>query len=188
VHIGQGNSGAGAAAAAALTTDALQLLLQAGSGPDRICQELAGIFRVRPTEIALLQLDSKVLRFLYPEELKALGMIPLSSPSIAAHTAVSGEPELFNNFAQIKHASVFETVRLGKADSAEKPVQLPIQKLMSAPILYDSHKVLGVLQISRKGQDLSSSGPDFTAEDLKQLQVSAKALSQASFLRSVPKK
>jgi hypothetical protein len=186
VHIGQGNSGAGAAAA--LTTDALQLLLQAGSGPDRICQELAGIFRVRLTEIALLQLDSKVLRFLYPEELKAMGMIPLSSPSIAAHTAVSGEPQLFNNFVPVKHASVFETVRLGKADSGEKPAQLPIQKMMSAPILDDSHKVLGVLQISRKGLELSSSGPDFTAEDLKQLQLSAEAISKASFLQSVPRK
>src|SRR5882757_1886505 len=118
------------------------MLLQAGSTPERICDELAGIFRVRLTEIALFQLDNKVLRFLYPEELKALGMIPLSSPSIAAHTALSGEPELFNNFSRVKHASVFETVKLGKATSAERPVLLPIHKMMSAPIIDDSHRVL----------------------------------------------
>lgn len=184
---GQGNSGSGTAAAAALTTDALTLLLQAGSGPERVCQEIAGIFRVRLTEIALLQLEDKVLRFLYPEELKALGMIPLSSPSIAAHTALSGEPELFNNFSQVKHASVFETVKLGKS-SVEKPVHLPIQKMMSAPILAEGRKVLGVLQISRKGLELSSSGTDFALEDLKQLQLACKALSKASFLQPTAKK
>lgn len=185
---GQGNSGAGTAAAAALTTGALHLLLQAGSSPERVCQEIAGIFRVRLTEIALLQLDDKILRFLYPEELKALGMIPLSSPSIAAHTALSGEPELFNNFSVVKHASVFETVKLGKTTSAERPVLLPIHKMMSAPINDESHGVLGVLQISRKGLELSSSGPDFTLEDLHQLQVAANILSKASFLQPSAKK
>jgi hypothetical protein len=184
----QGNSGSGAGAAAAFSLDTLHVLLQAGSGPERFCEEIAGIFRVRLTETALLQLDDKVLRFLYPEELKALGMIPLSSPSIAAHTALSGEPELFNNFSRVKHASVFETVKLGKATSAERPVLLPIHKMMSAPIIDDSHRVLGVLQISRKGLELSSSGPDFTLDDLRQLQVAARTLSHAPFLQASAKK
>jgi GAF domain len=179
-----GSSNTGAAAAAALTTDALQALLNQGAGPELICKEVAGIFRVRLTEIALLHLDDKVLRFLYPQELKALGIIPLSSPSIAAHTALSGEPETFNNFAQVKHASVFETVKLGKSSAAEKPVQLAIQKMMSAPVFDEGNRVLGVLQISHKGLDLSSSGPDFTGEDLKQLQAAAKVLSKAPFLQS----
>ncbi len=185
---GQGGVGSGAAAAAALTTDALQLLLQAGSTPDRICQEIAGIFQVRLSEIALLHLDNKVLRFLYPEELKALGMIPLSSPSIAAHTAISGEPELYNNFSQIKHASIFETVKLGKVGPAERAAQLPIQKMMSAPILSESQQVLGVLQISRKGTDLAGAGPDFTLANLEEVQKAARVLAHASFLQSSAKK
>lgn len=184
----QGSVGHGAGAAAALTTDALQLLLEAGSAPERICQEVAGIFRVRLTEIALLQHDNKVLRFLYPAELTALGMIPLSSPSIAAHTAISGEAELYNNFAEIKHASIFETVKLGKIGPAERPAQLPIQKMMSAPILNENREVLGVLQISRKGQDLAGSGPDFTPADLKQLELTARVLAKASFLQPAAKK
>ena len=181
-----GSSGTRAATAAALTTDGLQVLLNGRAGPAPICKEVAGSFRVRLTEIALLHLDNKVLRFLFPQELKTMGIIPLSSPSIAAHTALSGEPETFNNFADVKHASVFETVRLGS--SAESPVQLAIQKMMSAPVLDENHNVLGVLQISRKGLDLSSSGPDFTAEDVKLLLAAAKVLSKAPFLQSALKK
>ena len=181
--INQGNSGKGAATAVAPTNDALQMLVQAGAGPEPICKEMAGIFQVRLTEIALLHLNHKVLRFLFPQELKTMGMIPLSSPSIAAHTALSGEPETFNNFAEVKHASVFETVKLGS--SAEKQA---IQKMMSAPVLDDNHNVLGVLQVSRKGSDLSSSGPDFTAADIKLIQAAAKVLSKASFLQPASKK
>jgi hypothetical protein len=36
---------------------------------------------------------------------------------------------------------------------------------VSAPILCDG-KVVGVMQISRKGTSASNAGPDFTAEDL----------------------
>ena len=178
----QRSSGSGAATATALTIDPLQTLLQAGAGPESVCKEVAVIFRVRLTEIALLHLDNKVLRFLFPQELKTTGIIPLSSPSIAAHTALSGEPQTFNNFANVKHASVFETVKLG---SAEKQA---IQKMMSAPVLDENHNVLGVLQISRKGLDLSSSGPDFTAVDIKLLGAAAKILSKASFLQPASKK
>lgn len=184
----KGQSNSGTATATALTTDALRGLLQAGSGPERICQELAGIFRVSLTEIALLHLDDKVLRFLFPEELKAMGMIPLSSPSIAAHTAVSSEPELYNDFQRVKHASVFETVRLGKSASAGKPVQQAIQKIMSAAVANEGARVLGVIQVSRKGTEPSSAGPDFTLTDLHHLQAAANILSKASFLQPASKK
>jgi hypothetical protein len=117
-----------------------------------------------------------------------VGMIPLSSPSIAAHTALSGEPELFNNFSRVKHASVFETVKLGKRASAERPALLPIHKMMSAPIVDEGQEVLGVVQISRKGADLPSSGPDFTLDDLHKLQVAANILAKAKFLQLSAKK
>jgi hypothetical protein len=68
-----------------------------------------------------------------------------------------------NNFAQSRHASVFEGVNLGRAPN------VCIQKLMSAPILRDG-KVLGVAQISRKGELQQDCGPDFKPTDLKTLQ------------------
>jgi len=41
----------------------------------------------------------------------------------------------------------------------------PAQKIISAPILSDG-KVVGVIQISRKGGSPATAGADFTAEDL----------------------
>src|SRR4029077_6885743 len=44
------------------------------------------------------------LQFGYPDELRTAGSIPISSSSIAAHTAISKKSEIFNNFARVKHA------------------------------------------------------------------------------------
>ena len=53
-----------------------------------------------------------------------------------------------------------------------------IHKLMSAPVLDRRDKVLGVIQICHKGFDLVSAGPDFTLDDLQQLELAAKAMSK----------
>ena len=67
-----------------------------------------------------------------------------------------------NNFNTSRHASVFEAVPLGRRQGET------IYKIMSAPIL-DGKKVAGVVQISRKGNSASDSGPDFTSKDLQNL-------------------
>ena len=51
----------------------------------------------------------------------------------------------------------------------------PIQKIISAPILFEG-KVVGVMQVSRKGGNLASSGPDFTAEELGRVLAICKPL------------
>jgi hypothetical protein len=55
---------------------------------------------------------------------------------------------------------------------------------MSAPVLNKADEVLGVIQVCHKGFDLGSAGPDFTLDDLQQLERAAKALSQAVFMQS----
>ncbi len=55
---------------------------------------------------------------------------------------------------------------------------------MSAPVLDKTDTVLGVIQISHKGFDLASSGPDFTLDDLQRLELAAKALAQVEFMRA----
>jgi hypothetical protein len=126
--------------------------------------------------------EGRMLRFLFPEELKAAGTIALSSSSsIAAHTAISKKIELFNNFPRVKHASIFETVKL--AQQSEQPDPLTIQKLISGPV-WDAHgRVLGVLQVCRKGFDLPSAGPDFDLDDLRQLEHATNALAKAPFMK-----
>jgi hypothetical protein len=41
-----------------------------------------------------------------------------------------------------------------------------------------------VIQICHKGFDLASSGPDFTLDDLQQLELAAKALSKSAFMQA----
>lgn len=131
----------------------------------RLAQHIAKAFDVQPDEVAVLTLvhQGRSLKFLLPEKLQAVGTIPMTSASaLAARTARERRPDLMNNFATSRHASVFEGVPLGRRHGEL------IHKIMSAPILA-SGKVLGVVQISRKGRRPSDAGPDFTQKDLREL-------------------
>lgn len=178
--VGQGPSGA--AAAPARDGDKWERRLTQAATPEQCCVELGKVFGVRANEVALLRLENGLLKFLCPSELSTAGSIPISSSSaVAAHTAVTKKIELFNNFTRVKHASIFETIKPGGGKSEEfQPAT--IHKLMSAPIVDKVDKVLGVVQICHKGFDLASSGPDFTLDDLQQLELAAKALSDNSFM------
>ena len=179
--LGCGSSAA--AAARALDRGALECQLVNAGSPEQCCAELSRIFRVRPNEIALLRLENGLLRFLFPGELATAGSIPLSNTSaVSAQTAVIKKAVLFNNFTEVQHASIFESIKPNK-QNAEKAAPATIHRLMSAPVLDQANKVLGVLQICRKGFDLASTGPDFTPDDLQKLEVAAKALAQLRFMR-----
>jgi hypothetical protein len=149
--------------------DQLGTLDSAESTPASICASVAKVFQVRETEVALLELSGKYLNFIHPAELKTAGAIPLSSSAVAACTARTKRSELFNGFAQVKHFSVFELVKLGNRGADEQV----IQKLMSAPVLAANGIVKGVIQISRKAARPDLAGPDFTADDLRKLELVA---------------
>lgn len=148
-----------------------------------LCLVLAKIFRVQSTEVALLRLEGGLLRFIYPEHLRTTGSIPLSSKAVAAHTALSKKPEIFNNFARVKHAGIFETIRNHENGSDQPAHPAPIQKLMSVPIIDRGTKVVGVIQISRKGLD-PKLAQDFSREDLHDLELAAGLLATAPALLS----
>src|ERR1700720_2046192 len=125
-----------------------------------VAESIAKNLSVRTDEVAILGVSSRWqhLYFVVPEALKNVGFIPLSSKSaLAARTTRESRPEIINDFTSVKHASVFEGVKLA-AESAEV-----IQKIMSAPIL-SGDRVVGVLQISRKGANPKTAGPDFTSD------------------------
>jgi hypothetical protein len=142
-------------------------------GADQVCAEVARLFDVRETEVALLQVKRSFLEFVFPPELKAGGAIPLSSTAVAAKTATDKKAEIFNSFTSVRHASIFEVVKLGGAQ-AELSDQV-IQKLMSAPIL-SGDKSIGVIQVSRKGRNSAVAGPDFTPADLRTLELAAETI------------
>jgi hypothetical protein len=159
--------------------DRLQHLLRDDLVPDQLCYELSKLFHVRATEVALLSVQGSVLKFLFPAPLRQVGTIPLSGAAIAARTALTKKAEVFNSFTKIRHAVVFESIRLGDADALIQPETQVIQKLMSAPVVNEQGKVWGILQVSRKGPEAHLAGPDFTPEDLQQLSVVARLIGKS---------
>ena len=137
-----------------------------------VAEKISKILSVRKDEVAILAVSTRWrhLHFLVPEALKKVGFIPLTSTSaLAARTARDSRPEIDNNFSEARHATVFEGVKI-YGESAET-----IQKIISAPILADG-KVIGVMQVSRKGPSPAAAGPDFTADELGKILALCKPL------------
>src|SRR5579863_2544241 len=182
-----GNSSQGAASAVA-PNRSVEYVLEQADTPDKFCVALAKLFAVRPKEVAMLRLEKLLLTFLYPDELKTAGAIPVSSSSaIAAHTASTKKMEIFNSFAKVNHAGIFESVKLGSVEEEQGVVvdqteQPSIQKLMSAPVLNPQGRVLGVIQICRKGFSITSAGPDFAPADLQQLKLATEIAAKKQFM------
>jgi len=178
------DQGGTAAAPARASNASVQHVLGQSATAQQFCAALAKLFGVRPTEVALMRLQKGLLSFLYPEQLKTAGSIPVSSSSaVASHTASTKKTELFNAFVKVKHASIFESVKLIQSENNDPTEQNSIQKLMSAPVLDPQRKVLGVIQVCRKGYDPANAGPDFTQDDLQQLELAAKVLSNLPFIK-----
>jgi hypothetical protein len=139
-------------------------------------QAVAQAFNVSAAEVALLTLledDKEQLRFCWPIKLGKTGLIPVSAhDSLASRTMRDNRPQINNRFASTRHAVIFEQVRL----SADQQSQLPIQKIISAP-LPDESGAKGVIQVSRKGEG-EKSVADFTPNDLLVLAEIAKVLAR----------
>jgi transcriptional regulator with GAF, ATPase, and Fis domain len=145
----------------------------------RVAEQFAKAFHVQPDEVAILALTdgNKFLKFLFPEKLKTIGSIPLTSTTaLAARTAREKKAELINNFASVPHATVFEGIPLGRSEGEW------IHKIMSVPVSVNN-KVVGVIQISHKGHSALQSGPDFTSQELRALAAMSGVLGE--FLLSV---
>lgn len=162
----------------AASLDSLEdLVAMEGCSIEQLCMELARVFRVRAQEVALLKVDRLMLKFLHPAELRAAGAIPLSSSAVAARTANNKRAEYFNNFVTVQHSSVFESVKFPVSDIPNSEMDpLIIQKMMTVPVFGSGNKVAGVIQISRKGFDVHSAGPDFNSDDLELLRQAARAV------------
>lgn len=135
-------------------------------------------FKVAEDEVAFLKIDpqAECLYFIWPAKLGKAGCIPLKTrDSLAAATVRDNKPQLNNRFSGTYHASVFEQIRLdapkGKGSGKEKEGTEParpktIQKIMSVP-LFKAETVVGVAQVSRKGNDSNTAGEDFSSAELQ---------------------
>lgn len=132
----------------------------------RLAAQIALAFKAKKEEVAILRLspDGRMLSFLFPPKLAKIGAIPLTTThSLATKTIRDKRGETVNNFSTYKHPTVFEAVDLSQEEKAA-----PIQKIVSAPMIADG-KVVGVIQVSRKGKPGEPVGPDFSPRDLSEL-------------------
>lgn len=164
------------------TLDDLEQMLPEAPSAERACVKLARILGVHGHEVALLRREKNSLRFVFPPELRAAGAVPLSGSAVAARTAATRSSLLSNSFPRVRHVSLFESVKLGAVED-ESAQQMPIQKIMSVPVVNSEGKVLGVVQVSKKGPDVSLAGSDFTRDDLMQLEKAAQILALMSFMQ-----
>jgi hypothetical protein len=139
----------------------------------QVASAIAKNFKVKPEEVAILRVTGggKMMEFIVPAKLAQIGSIPMSSTnSLAVRTARDKRPEAINNFSSAQHPTVFEAVKLARGETSE-----PIQKIISVPILVGGASA-GVIQVSRKGKNAGSAGPDFTPKDIEELNQVAAAL------------
>ena len=137
-----------------------------------MAEKIAKSLGVKADEVAILGVSTRWrhLHFLVPQALKNVGFIPLTSNSaLAARTVRENRPEINNNFSAVRHATVFEGVKAATTTGES------IQKIVSAPILCEG-KVVGVMQVSRKGASAAEAVGDFTAEDLAKVLTLCRAL------------
>jgi GAF domain-containing protein len=137
-----------------------------------LAERIAKTLHVKSDEVAILAVSEKSrhLCFLAPQALRNVGHIPLSSTTaLAARTVRDSRPEIVNNFATVRHASVFEGLKDESLNAAA------IQRIISAPILAEG-KVIGVIQISRKAAAVAEAGPELTSDDLGKLLAICKPL------------
>ena len=177
-----GSSGTAAKPAKNEMTE-LESMLADSPSSERVCSKLARILSVHRSEIALLRLEKGSLRFLHPVELRSAGVLPVTGTAVAARTAATRTPLLSNSFMRVRHASLFEAVRLSTGEEDRSMEQMPIQKIMSVPISAEDGTVMGVVQVSRKGLDAKLAGADFTGEDLRKLEQATEILARMPFMK-----
>jgi hypothetical protein len=137
---------------------------------EKIAVALAAQFRVQPDEVGVLRVEAESLVFIHPAKLHNVGRIPINnSSSVAVRTLNTRCPEIMNNFIKTKRTTFFEMMDIGGNAGPKVGREYEnIQKLMSTPVIA-AGKVVGVIQVSRKGPTLIGAGADFVAADLQKL-------------------
>jgi hypothetical protein len=117
--------------------------------------------------------EGKYLRFVAPRKLCDLGTIPTTKrDSIAVGVFSRKTPEASNNVPLVRHVAFFESVKV--TDKV-----MPIMKMVTVPII-SRGQIVGVAQVSKKGDTLTDAGPDFNNADVRK--VSEYFESKADFL------
>jgi hypothetical protein len=131
---------------------------------DIVARGAAEAFARQVDEIGILiaGTDGKYLRFVAPRKLCDLGTIPTTkrdSIAVGVFTRKAGEAN--NNVPLVRHVAFFESVKV--VDKV-----MPIMKMVTVPIIAQG-QIVGVAQVSKKGDTLTEAGPDFSNSDVRKI-------------------
>jgi len=140
-------------------------------GPLRLemaAREVAAYFDVDPHEVGFFQVDSagRTATFVWPPHGGSAIHIPLktSVSSLVATTAREMRGVVDNQFAATPHLHMFEH---GLSDREQR---VPVQRIMSAPVVAQENALRWIVQVSRKGRSVEEAGPAFTESNLRELE------------------
>jgi len=131
---------------------------------DLVARDASEVLGRQTDEIGILivSTDGKYLRFASPRKLCDLGTIPTTKrDSIAVAVFTRKNAEANNNVPLARHVAFFESVKVRETPQ-------PIMKMVTVPIMVDD-VVVGVAQVSKKGDTLGGAGPDFSAADVRRV-------------------
>jgi len=112
--------------------------------------------------------EHEQLTFTFPRHLANGNVLPINRDSFAGRVVLQKEVLIENNAAKEVHKDVFERIP-GPGGGARI-----IQKIVAAPILAEQGEVLGVVEISRTGENSAAAGTDFSAQDGENLRKSCR--------------
>ncbi len=131
-----------------------------------IAAAVAKAVGVKSDEVALLLLTTtgNTMRFIWPPPLfQSNAALPADYQNAFASSVLKTmKGKVDNNVSESKHLKFFENVK-GMETSG-----VPIQKMIAVPLVHEQ-KAIGVLEVSRKGKNPDSAGPNFTPEDGQKL-------------------
>lgn len=129
-------------------------------------------FSVQDNGVAILIVKDQglLLRFAYPFRLSSdkKNLFPIAASSIAGEVFRARKGRIDNNVPKIRHLDIYERMNYERIYGKEKG-SVKIQRMISAPLLLAGGECLGVIQGSRKGKSLEEAGPNFTPNDLLDL-------------------
>lgn len=126
---------------------------------DRLATVLARAFAVDPHDVAVLLLKDRgqLPRLAYPP-LRYQGrtnLFPVWISSIDGEVLATRKGRIDNDVARVPYLDIYERI----CRRAKRP--LTIQRMVTAPLLLPSGELLGVIQVSRRGQPPTVAADDF---------------------------
>ncbi|MEM7350697.1 MAG: GAF domain-containing protein [Acidobacteriota bacterium] len=129
---------------------------------------LAGADRNGQTAILMVDQDLSHLAFAYPEHLARGNVLPIDNKSFAGQVVLNKTILTENNVPKEPHKDFFERI----PDPAGNVYS--IQKMIASPLFGRDGEVIGVVEVSRSGNENAGPDANFTPRDAQNLEKSCR--------------